>query len=316
MITTVTLNPSIDREYFVDSNEIMKNQFIYNDEDLKVYPGGKGLLTAINLKMFAYPDVQNIGFVGGKQGLFFEKMVQEYKVITNYIYTDSEIRNNVKVIGKNPFSFTQYNDYTYRVDENDVADLIKRYKRGIVESKIIVLAGSIPEGVGFDIYRILIDIAHNMDKKVYLQASGEALKLALAAEPEIVTPYFKHHKSILDEEMKSKKDYIRAGKEMQDRGAKHVMIPFHCDRLLFDEDGRIYKLTPEDYCIINWLGASDAYNAAFLDYVYQNGFDFLEANRHGGAAALWVAENKEIFLQNADDFRCCLDRLHIEELEV
>src|SRR6056297_1152609 len=106
MITTVTLNPSIDREYFVDSNEIMKNQFIYSDEDLKVYPGGKGLLTAINLKKLAYPNVQNIGFVGGKQGLFFEKMVQEYKVITNYIYTDSEIRNNVKIIGKNPFSYT------------------------------------------------------------------------------------------------------------------------------------------------------------------------------------------------------------------
>jgi len=316
MITTVTLNPSIDREYFVDSNEIMKNQFIYSDEDLKVYPGGKGLLTAINLKKLAYPNVQNIGFVGGKQGLFFEKMVQEYKVITNYIYTDSEIRNNVKIIGKNPFSYTQYNDYTHKVEKNDVADLIKRYKRGIVESKIVVIAGSIPEGVGFDIYKILIDIAHNMDKKVYLQASGEALKLALSAEPEFVTPYFKHHKSILDKEMKSKKYYIKAGREIQDRGVEYVMIPFHCDRLLFDADGRVYKLTPDDYCIINWLGASDAYNAAFLDYVYQNGFDFLEANRHGGAAALWIAENREVVLNNGDDFKHCLRRLHIEELEV
>ncbi|RCW48253.1 MULTISPECIES: 1-phosphofructokinase family hexose kinase [unclassified Halanaerobium] len=316
MITTVTLNPSIDREYFVDSNEITKNQFIYNEEYLRVYPGGKGLLTAINLKKFTYPDVQNIGFVGGKQGSFFEKMVQKYKVITNYIYTDKEIRNNVKIISKNPFSYTQYNDYTYKVDKIDVEDLIKRYKRGIVESEIIVIAGSIPEGVGFDIYKILIDIAHNMDKKVYLQASGEALKLALSAEPEFVTPYFKHHKSILDKEIKSKKDYIKAGLEMQDRGAEYVMIPFHCDRLLFDADGRVYKLTPDDYCIINWLGAGDAYNAAFLDYVYQNGFDFLEANRHGGAAALWIAENKKVVLNNGEDFKCCLKRLHIEELEV
>jgi 1-phosphofructokinase len=71
LITTVTLNPSIDREYFVEKNEIMKDQFIYNHEDLKIYPGGKGLLSAINFRNLAYTEVQNIGFTGGKQGLFF-----------------------------------------------------------------------------------------------------------------------------------------------------------------------------------------------------------------------------------------------------
>jgi len=79
MITTVTLNPAIDREYFVEKNEVMKNQFIYKEEDLKVYPGGKGLISAINFKELGYNDVQNIGFVGGKQGLFFEKNGSRYQ---------------------------------------------------------------------------------------------------------------------------------------------------------------------------------------------------------------------------------------------
>src|SRR6056297_338276 len=113
MITTVTLNPSIDREYFIDELKVTKNQFIYNNNDLRVFPGGKGLLTAINLKNLGYHDVQNIGFIGGKQGLFFEKMVQEYKITTNYIYTENEMRNNIKLITKNPPRSTQLNDYTY-----------------------------------------------------------------------------------------------------------------------------------------------------------------------------------------------------------
>ncbi len=149
-----------------------------------------------------------------------------------------------------------------------------------------------------------------------LQASGEALKLALEAGPDIVAPYFKHHKSILDVEIESREEYIKMGREIQNRGAKYVMIPFHCDRLLFDQKGDVYQLSPKDYCIVNWLGASDAYNTAFLDYIFKNSFDFLEANLHAGAAALWISENREIYLESRDDYRHCLERLKIEKLEV
>jgi len=317
MITTVTLNPSIDREYFVDKNEVMKNQFIYDDEDLKIYPGGKGLISAINFKSLGYQDVQNIGFVGGKQGLFFEKMVQKQNIISNYIYTESEIRNNVKIIGRDPATYTQYNDYTYQVEKEEVKELIVRFKRSISESNCILISGSVPEGVDFDIYQRLIKIAKEKGKHVFLQASGEALKLALKSKPDIVTPYFKHHKTILDMEINDKEDYIKAGKEIQKRGAKRVMIPFHCDRLLFDKNGDVYQLSPRGYCIVNWLGSSDAYNTGYLDYAFQTEkFDFLEANRHGGAAALWIAENKEIYLQNREDYNSYLDRLEINKLEV
>lgn len=316
MITTVTLNPAIDREYFVDNNEVMKNQFIYNEKDLKVYPGGKGLISAVNFKALGYHDVQNIGFVGGKQGLFFEKMVQKYDIISNYIHTEKEIRNNVKIIGRNPATYTQYNDYTYQVSTEEVQELVNRFQRSISESDCILISGSIPEGVHFDIYQRLIRIAKTKGKGVFLQGSGEALKLALAAKPDIVTPYFKHHQTILDLEMDTKKDYIKAGHKMQELGAKYVMIPFHCDRLLFDKNGDVYQLSPQECCIINWLGASDAYNTAFLDYIFQHDFDFFEANLRGAAAALWVAENKKIYLSARENFNCCLDRLKIKKLEV
>ena len=119
MITTVTLNPSIDREYFINTLNISENQFIYDDQDLRVNPGGKGLLTAINLKNLGYHDVQNIGFIGGKQGLFFEKMVQEYKITTNYIYTSNEMRNNIKIITVSQHSkFSIINEFEYLKEDN------------------------------------------------------------------------------------------------------------------------------------------------------------------------------------------------------
>ena len=313
MITTVTLNPAIDREYFIETNEPGEHQYIYEDENIKVSPGGKGLLSAVNLKHIGYSDVQNIGFVGGKQGLFFEKMVQDHEVTTNYVYTDNEIRNNIFVIGKEPVTYTHYNDYTYRVEERDVEELIKRYRRGIVDSKYIMIAGSIPKGVDFNIYKKLIEIANEQDKIVYLHASGEALNQALEAEPKFVAPYFKHTDKILDKEVKTIDDYIEAGKKLQEAGAEYVMIPFHCDRLVFSED-KVHSISAKDFCLLNWLGAGEAYNAAFFDYILNNEFDFVEANRYGGAAALVIAEKKDIFLQDKEEIKDILPKLNVERV--
>jgi 1-phosphofructokinase len=315
MITTVTLNPAIDREYFVSSNVPKEHRFIYEEEDIKVYPGGKGLLTAIDLKNLGYADVQNIGFVGGKQGLFFEKMVQDYRITTNYIYTDDEIRNNVFIVGKDPVTNTHFNDYTYKVESKDIKRLIRRFKRGINQSKLIIIAGSIPEGVDFDIYQQLIRICNEMGKEVYLQASGEALNLALEEKPRVVVTYFKHTRKILDKEVIEFEDYINMGRKLLERGSQYAIIPYHCDRLLFTP-GKVYSLSPVDFCLKNWLGAGDAYNAGFFDYTYRKGFDFIEANRFAGAAALTIAESKTIFLYNREEIERNLDRLVIKELEV
>jgi len=316
LITTVTLNPSIDREYFIDEHKPMKDQYIYDNENLKVYPGGKGLIAAINLKNLGYSDVQNIGFIGGKQGLFFEKMVQDFQVTTNYVYTSQEMRNNIKIIAQNPPSNTLYNDYTYSVSERSVKELKKRFKRSIRESDLVMIAGSIPSGVSFDIYNELVEICNELDKDVYLKASGEALNRALKAEPKFVVPYFKHTHKILDVKVEELDDYIKMGRELQKKGAQYVIMPFHTNRLLFDNDDTIYMLSPREYCIRNLLGAGDAYNAAFFDFIYQNGFDFIEANRYAAAAALDIAEHKTVFLHNREEIEKNVDNIIIEEMEV
>ncbi|MCG8514693.1 MAG: PfkB family carbohydrate kinase [Halanaerobiales bacterium] len=315
MITTVTLNPAIDREYFVDQNKPKEHKYIYDHNDIRVYPGGKGLISAIDLRNLGYPDIQNIGFVGGKQGIFFEKMVQDYKITTNYIYTENEIRNNAFIIGMDPVTYTHYNDYTYKVSKDDVEQLIKRFKRGIVDSDFIMISGSIPAGVDFDIYQRMVNICNELGKDVYLQASGEALNRALQAKPKVAESYFKHTKKVLNLELVELEDYLRAGQKLLEEGAQYAILRYHCERLLFTKE-KTYCLSPVDFCLKNWLGAGDAYNAGFFDYVFRKGFDFIEANRYGAAAALNVAEHKTIFIENREDIEKNLSRIVIRELEV
>ncbi|ADL11841.1 1-phosphofructokinase family hexose kinase [Acetohalobium arabaticum] len=315
MITTVTLNPAIDREYFVKNDNPGHHQYIYEDQEINVSPGGKGLISAINLKYLGYSDVQNIGFVGGQQGLFFENMVQEYKVTTNYIYTEDEMRNNIYIIGREPVTYTHYNDYTYHVGASNVKQLLKRFKRSITDSNLIMISGSIPKGVSSSIYQDLVKISHQKEKKVYLHASGETLTYALQENPQFVVPYFKHTDKILKEKVESLEDYIKAGKKMQEMGVEHISIPFHCDRLVF-YNNRVYSISTEDFYLINWLGAGEAYNAAFFDHIFREGFDVIETNRYAGAAALAVAEKKEIFLNSRSEIEDKLDLINIEEVDL
>ncbi|MGM0381545.1 MAG: 1-phosphofructokinase family hexose kinase [bacterium] len=310
MITTVTLNPAIDREFFVRSHKPGENRYIYNQDHVETNPGGKGLISAINLVNMGYDVVQNLGFIGGQQGLFFEKMVQDLGVTTNYVTTRNEIRNNIFVIGEDPVSYTQFNDYTYKVSKEDVQELLKRFERSIRDSELIIMAGSIPAGIDFDIYRRLIEIANRHDKRVYLRASGKALSLALPAEPFVVVPYFKHEQAIMREKIEDFDDAMRMGQKLVEAGAQYVIFPFECDILLFEENNN-YSLYIHDFCLRNWLGAGDAYDSGFWDYCHRNGFDFVEANRYGAAAALTIAEEEPVYLHDRKTIEDNLERVTI-----
>lgn len=315
MITTVTLNPAIDREYFLKEQRLKTDEYLYDEQDIRVFPGGKGLITAIDLKILGYSDVQNIGFVGGKQGPYFESMVQEYKITTNYIYTEDEIRNNIFIISKDAVTFTRYSDYTYEINKKDVETLLRRFKRAIVDSDLIIIAGSIPKGVDFDIYQKMVEACNELGKDVFLQASGEALNLALKEKPKVVNPYFKHTRKILDREVIDFEDFVSMGHRLLEEGAQSVVIPYNTERLLFFED-KVYSLSTNDLCLENWLGAGDAYMAGFYDYVAREGFDFIEANRYGEAALLTVAENRSIYIESRDLVEKNMKRIVVKELEV
>ena len=183
-----------------------------------------------------HKSVQNIGFIGGHQGIFFEKMLQKYNVTTNYIYTNNEIRNNVQISGSNPPTYTYYNAYTYDVEKKDVDELIKRFNRSISDSDFVLISGSIPGGVDVDIYQKLIDICNSQKKDVFLQASGDELTLALKAKPKVVAPYFKHVDKILDEKVSTYDDFIKVGHKLLQYGAQNVILPFDCKHILFTKN--------------------------------------------------------------------------------
>ena len=67
MILTVTLNPALDREIFIDDFQVNR---LYRLRDLtrtQMTPGGKGINVSIALSKLGVPSIAT-GFVGGHMG--------------------------------------------------------------------------------------------------------------------------------------------------------------------------------------------------------------------------------------------------------
>lgn len=313
LITTVTLNPAIDREYFVEENKATLYEDILHQGDINVTPGGKGLIASINLKNLGHEDVQNMGFLGGGQGLFFEKLLQDYSLTTNYVYTRNEMRNNVKIIGKNPMSYSHYNDYTYEIANNCEADFLKRFQRSIVDSDLVLIAGSIPQGISEDIYAKMIRICHTQKKSVFLHATGTPLQLAIEEKPLIVFPYFKGINKILGRDVETLKDCTALAAKLLSQGLKYVVLPFGCNKLIFSRD-EAHMLYADELCLRSYLGSGDAFSAGFLDYTIHQDFDFLKACMYGAAASMHILQTKSVFIEQRSDIENMLPKIRSRKI--
>lgn len=73
MITTVTLNPTIDRILFIES---FKENYVNKISSVKVWPGGKGINVSKVINQLG-SEVTATGLLAGKNGRFVEETLKE-----------------------------------------------------------------------------------------------------------------------------------------------------------------------------------------------------------------------------------------------
>jgi len=147
MIYTLTINPALD--YIIEIQNF-KLSNINRSEKEYIFPGGKGINVSIVLKELGI-DSTALGFIGGFTGTEIENKVQKYGVKTDFVNVNEGIsRINVKIEteseetainGKGPYISSRYIDLLY--------EKIRQIKKG----DILVLSGSVAEGVEEDIYQ-------------------------------------------------------------------------------------------------------------------------------------------------------------------
>lgn len=260
MIYTITFNPALDYVIKVQDFNVGK---INKSQKEYIYPGGKGINVSIVLKTLGQ-ETTAMGFISGFVGKEIEKQVQKYGVQTDFIEIENDnSRINVKILGeseetaintKGPYIELKYIELLYK-------------KLEILEEKdILVLSGSVPNGVPDNIYEEICKKVKDKNIKLVVDSTGELLINTLKYRPYLIKPNQQELEEIFGIKITSQDEALKYAKQLQIKGAKNVIVSMGSDgAVLLDENGYSYKMKAlNTKNAVNTVGAGDSMVAGFL----------------------------------------------------
>ncbi len=259
MITTVTLNASIDKAYYMDKK--IENGTVMRVPKCRNSAGGKGLNVARVIKLCG-ADVKVTGLVGGMNGQYLTSMLNDDGIAHEFGQVDGETRSCINILDPE-YGSTEYLEPGFTVSEAETEKYLKQFRNIIGDSNVIAISGSAPAGMPKDIYRQLVGIVKEAGKKVILDTSGDLLKEGLKACPTMVKPNKDEIEALFGITVNSREDVIEYAKKIHEDGVAYVVISLGGDGALVVCDEGIFQGIPPKMEVVNTVGCGDSMVGAF-----------------------------------------------------
>lgn len=183
MIVTVTMNPAIDKTVEIPS---LQRGGLNRIQKVEYDAGGKGINVSKTIQELGGESVA-AGFLGGNAGRTIQRVLDERGIKNDFIWVEGETRTNTKVF-ETDGNVTELNEPGPVISQEQMQELMDKLAGYAAEDTLFILAGSIPSGVGKNIYADIIRMAHKKGAKVLLDADGELFRNSLEAGPDIIKP--------------------------------------------------------------------------------------------------------------------------------
>jgi tagatose 6-phosphate kinase len=310
MILTVTLNPTVDKSYYID--KLLPGEVIRVNK-ISQTAGGKGINVAKIAKLLGN-KVAATGFLGGNTGQYVHSFLLKAGIISEFIDVDEDTRTCVNV------NDDERNDQTILLEPGSFIDAHKQeefvdyYKKLLESCKAVVLGGSLPPGIENTYYPRLINIAKEAGKIVVLDTSGETLRAGINACPTMIKPNRDEISAYLGRNVKSIVETIAAAKEIHANGTDIVIVSLGKDGAVFAMNNKVYRGTTPDIKIVNTVGCGDSLVAGFVTGLINN-YDILDTIKLGMAVSTANALSKEIGFFEKSDLEDLLTKVTAYEMK-
>lgn len=213
MILTVTLNPCIDHAVFVDKLLVGDvNRVLRTDTDA----GGKGInLSRVAAELGAKSVAT--GFLGGNTGRFVRGVLDDQGVDHHFVEVEQPTRINFSIEDHQGTPPTHLNPGGPDISPSEWRELLATVRRYASQAKWVAVCGSMPPGVPPDAYRILLEAAHDAGAQTVLDADGEAMRLGLAARPNMIKPNAAEASRLCGHPVDTREAAIQAAGELYER---------------------------------------------------------------------------------------------------
>jgi len=259
MITTVTLNPSLDRTLLVSEltrGEVMSADAARDD------PGGKGVNVARALAAHGEKPVAILP-VGGSIGRALVVQLADQGVHVEAVSIKGATRANITIVEPDGVT-TKLNEPGPMLSAEEIDDVIDAVSRHAAPGGWVVVGGSLPPGVEPGIVAMVIAAAHAEGALVALDTSGDALAAGVAAEPELAKPNLVELLEVVGGSAETLGDAVAACQRLADLGAKSVLCSLGPVGALLVKDDDVWHASAPPAEVRNTVGAGDALLAGYL----------------------------------------------------
>jgi 1-phosphofructokinase/tagatose 6-phosphate kinase len=268
VIITVTLNAAIDKTLSVPSFRVGRR---HRTVDQQTTAGGKGVNIARTLKTLGQPVIAT-GLAGGATGTRIVEQLTGESILNDFVRIQDESRTNTSVLDPASGDQTEVNERGPLVSEREIEtfhDKLLYLARG---AAIVVFAGSLPRGVGADIYASLVRELGRMGLTTIVDTDGEPLELAVRAEPEVVTPNLTEAEELVGHEWGDEAEQVTGVREIIEMGAREAIVtmPDGClAQLLIEGVPTLQRARIDQREPVAPVGAGDAFLAGYVAARYQ-----------------------------------------------
>ncbi|MGT2958988.1 1-phosphofructokinase [Streptococcus bovimastitidis] len=254
MITTVTLNASIDKAYYLEHQlsvgKVMRVKKVINSA------GGKGLNVARIINLLGEKVIAT-GFVGGNNGNYLLELLNNDGITSSFTTVQSETRSCINVIEEN-FRSTEFLESGEKITDDEISQFLENFQHQIEGSEVVTISGSIPKGIKNEFYKDLIEMCNKMGKKVILDSSGISFQKGLLGKPTLVKPNKEELEAVFECDINSLTEVIKVGKKISDQGVPYVVVSLGKNGAIMIHDNRVYHARPPLVKAINTVGCGDS----------------------------------------------------------
>ncbi len=273
MITTVTVNPSLD--YFVTVRDFRTGATNRTTSEL-ILPGGKGINVSTVLSNLGIEN-RAICFTAGFVGQEIVRLLAERGVEVETITVEQGCsRLNLKLSDEDEAGAgegTEINGMGPEIPPEKLEILMKKLEE-LGEDDTLILAGTVPGTLPATIYSDILERISGKGVRVVVDATKDLLLDTLKYHPFLIKP--NHHElgeffgieladRMEEEKRNGYETVIALMRKLQEKGAKNILCSLAKDgAVLLTEKGDVFASPAPDGKVINAVGSGDSMVAGFL----------------------------------------------------
>ncbi len=309
MILTVTLNAAIDKRYVV---ETLQPGQVCRVKECTYSAGGKGLNVS-RVAAIAGEEVTATGFAGGHAGNYIIEALDGLNIKSDFVHISGESRSCINIYDETNHTQTEFLEPGVFVTDINEEEMLKKFLTLIDSCSVVAISGSVPKGVDSSLYREMIKIAREHQKKVILDTSGKLLEESLEAKPAMIKPNMDEIRMLTGRDLNSREDIMQAAIELQKSGIEVVVISCGSEGSLIACEEGVYQAFVPKIDAVNTVGCGDSMIAGFA-VGFSRGLPMAETIKLASAISAANAMRMETGFYMPKDMEELLPRIKVEKM--